>query len=57
MNKRLTADQVLRHPWFSAVIVTGDFKDADYKAIASKEAPGEEADDEKYEDEESDVES
>jgi serine/threonine-protein kinase SRPK3 len=52
VNKRLTADEVLRHPWFSAAIVTKDFRDADYKAIADEEVLSVEADNEKLDEEE-----
>jgi serine/threonine-protein kinase SRPK3 len=52
VNKRLTADEVLRHPWLSSIIITGDFKDADQKAFAD-----EEVEDEKVDDEDPDVDS
>jgi serine/threonine-protein kinase SRPK3 len=52
VNKRLTADEALRHPWLSSIIITGDFKDADHKALA-----GEEVEDEKPDDEDPDVDS
>jgi serine/threonine-protein kinase SRPK3 len=52
VNKRLTADGVLRHPWLSSIFITGDFKDAGHMAPAN-----EEVEDEKVDDEDPDVDS
>jgi serine/threonine-protein kinase SRPK3 len=52
VNRRLTADEVLRHPWLSSIIIAGDFKDADYEVLAD-----EEVEDEKPNDEDPDVDS
>jgi serine/threonine-protein kinase SRPK3 len=52
VNERLTADEVLRHPWLSLISITKDFKDANYEALSDEEVA-----DEKSDDEDPDVES